>query len=119
MRTVDARLRRPVPSSDCFCASSSSEGSVGGVVVVVVVVDDSDDSVFSEPCDESEEPPKLVFVTDSERTRGSSGTGLSGCEVDDMGTLPDCEGRWAWYVVGLEAAAFGDSAVWGRTACTR
>ena len=92
MRTVDARLRRPVPSSDCFCESSSSEGSVGGVVVVVVD-DGSDDSVFPEPCDESEEPPKLVFVTDSERTRGSSGTGLSGCEVDDMGTFPDCEGR--------------------------
>jgi hypothetical protein len=46
-------------------------------------------SVISVSWDESEGLPKLVVVTDSERTRGSSGTGLSGWEVDDTGTFPD------------------------------
>jgi hypothetical protein len=42
--------------------------------------------VVSVSCDEGEEVLKVVSVTDKERTpRGSSGTGLSGCEVDDTG----------------------------------
>lgn len=52
-------------------------------------VDADSESVFSVSGEDTEELPKLMFVTDSERTRGSSGTGLSGCEVEDMGTFRD------------------------------
>jgi hypothetical protein len=109
MRTVEARRRRPEPSSVCL-SSSRSEVSVGGVEG-----DCESESVISVSWDESEALPKLVVVTDRERTRGSSGTGLSGCEVDETGTFPDSP-RWVY--VGLEAAVRGDSAVWGTTACT-
>ena len=78
MRTVEARRRRPF--ADLVGDSEWESAGVSGV-------DGDSESVNSfSCCEESEDPLKLMSVTDNDRTpRGSSGIGLFGCDVSDRG----------------------------------
>lgn len=109
MSTVDARRWRPFSPSALPEASSTSE--IGSVRAVDGA---SELGVVSVSLVEGDELPKLMSVTDRERTpRGSSGTGLSGWEVEDTG-IARCSPSAAFdnhgeLVVGRDG---GESTAW-------
>lgn len=82
MSTVDARRCFSEPSR--VESSASDWSSVAGVWTPELVPE----PVVSVSGDDGVETLKFTSVIESDRTpRGSSGTGLSGWEVDDRGTI--------------------------------